>query len=244
MPQRKPWRETEFTRYLDSHSEAKRAINDLSGDNCSRERLILILRAASDPSRKQNWNRFVQEWVSSKRRAWEEARRLERASDELRQFASSPVAVLTLAMGEAGDDRKRKLRKAFGKPAPFGFHHEAGHALALADAMERQARRLRQWSGSPIAMALRGLSFRTVWKHLPLACAAQMVKRPRGHVPWGDLAYSLEAVAEGYGVQDSISPDALRKEYNAFIRSRAGKAFRLSAFAELLLSLPDRKSVV
>lgn len=81
-------------------------------------------------------------------------------------------------------------------------------------------------------------SYRKVWKHLPLTLTVEFVKRHRAApIPWGDLAYALEAVAAGYGVERAISPDALRKQYFTFIRGKPGKVFTSSGLKDSMLSL-------
>jgi len=239
MAIRKPWRESLFEHYLRENPAAEKAINHLLGESCSRGRLILLLRAASNPSRKQNFNHFVHGWTPSRRRAIGVAQILDQASAELRRFACSPFGATALRFHETLESAVRGEDAAFnGEAVVTGVQSKAEDCRALADTMERQARRLRQWSDSPVAtLGPRLLSFRTVWKHLPIAMLASVVRRRKGQVPWGDLAYALEAVAAGYGIMAEISPDALRKQHNSFIRGNAGKAFHKSGGTKVLLLL-------
>jgi hypothetical protein len=227
MPNSKSWLQNNFLEYLKNHPLAERAINNLVTESCSRGKLILILRTASDPSRKQIWNHFAREWTPSRQHAIGVARILDQASAELRRFACSPFGAAALVYHETLEGALR------GEP---GVQNKAEDPRALADAMERQAHSLLQYSDSPVAaLTQRMLSFRTIWKHLPIAFAVGVVRRRKGRVPWGDVAYALEAVAAGYGIKAEISPDALRKQHNGFIRSSAGKAFHKSGASDVLL---------
>ena len=73
-----------------------------------------------------------------------------------------------------------------------------------------------------------------------------MVKRRNGKVPSGRaLALTLEAVAAGYGVVVDVSPRALQKEHDRFVKSATGKRFDASgpedaATAFYVLQLPPR----
>ena len=189
MPHRKPWRETEFTQYLKDNPAAERAINNLVGENCPRERLILLLRAVSNRSRKQIWSHFVKEWAPSRRHAMEVAQILARASAGLRRFACSPFGAIALAFHETLESALRAEHGVFnGEAVMTDVQNKAEDPRALVDAIDRQARRLVQWSDSPVAaMAPRMLSYRTVWKHLPIALVARVVRRRKGQVPWVTL---------------------------------------------------------
>ena len=66
--------------------------------------------------------------------------------------------------------------------------------------------------------------------------AARMVKRRNGK-SWGELALALEAVAAGYGVVVDVSPRALQKEHDRFVKSATGKRFDASGMMRLLRSM-------
>lgn len=238
MPQRKPWRESEFRRYLKESPVADKAIDNLAGANCSRTELISLLRGACRPDRKQIFNNLVRELVPSKQRAREIAQSLERSATELRLFACSPLGAISLASFEVGEKLFRAEPEACNEAPVQGNEDKIGNPRLLADAMEQQAQTLRRWSNSPVAaIGSRGLSFRDSWKHVPIVLAARMVKRRNGKVPWGELALALEGVAAGYGVVVDVSPRALQKEHDRFVKSATGKRFDASGMMRLLLSM-------
>jgi hypothetical protein len=215
VPQRSGWSEAAFRDFLRTHSQAEKAIETLVPGG-QHKRLISLLQGVTEPGSKVRWHSFTEDWVPSSKRAKHVAKMLEDASAELAKFARNPLAASML--------RAENSELTFSK---------------LAAAMQLQAHRISSWADSPSVRLCRLFSFRKVWKHLPLALAVEFVKQYRtGPFPWGDFAYALEAIVTGYGVERGISPDALRKQYTAFIRSGAGKAFALSGLRDFLLSFP------
>jgi len=219
------WREARFRQFLKDNSKAKTAINNLVCDNCPETRLVALLRAASAPNQNEGWSRFLREWAPTKQRGNRLSRMLKQASSELRRYVCSPFGALPLML-------HRSLENAH--PAAF-YGETVEDPRTLADAMEKQADSLCRWNQSAIATILtRSFSFRSTWKHVPLALAARVVRRRSGRIPWSDLAYALEAVAAGYGIDADVSPDALRREQDRFLHSKAGKAFESSDLKTLL----------
>ena len=205
---------------------AEGALNNLTGEHCPRGILIVLLRRISDPASKQIWNHFVRDCVPSRKRATEVAQILDRAAVCLEAFAGNPFVSVALARHEASRSPQTDNEDSSEVPTIIRPCSELEGACTLADAMKRQAHRMRAFSeSSAVAEASRLLNYRTVWKHLPLAVAVHVIKRQKGQIPWSDLAYALEAVAAGYGTGSSISPDALRKQYTGFIQSKLGKHF-------------------
>ena len=141
---------------------------------------------------------------------------LEETANEIEQLACNPLGAVILLSAPSSEMTRREL----------------------AGVMRREARTILRWADSPWVRLSQLFSFRKVWKHLPLALTVEFVKEHRAsRIPWGDLAYALEAIATGYGVERGISPDALRKQYTTFIRSGSNKALT-SGLKNVLLSIP------
>lgn len=205
------WTEAAFARHLQESPIARSAIEKLICETCPRNLLMTLLRLAARPDRKRAWNEFVQWGVAPRRRVEKVATLLTQACHELKELATAPLGLILLG-------------------AP-----EINEAWDLAVGMERAAYRLQRLH-SVSAKASRVLSYRAAWKHVPIALLAVVIKRRAGSVPWGDLAYALEAVSAGYGVEAILSPDGLRREHERFVLRPAGRAFYASGLLEFLLS--------
>jgi hypothetical protein len=117
--------------------------------------------------------------------------------------------------------------------------HKIDGTLILANMMKEQARALQRlhFPSAVVKAVSLTVSFKATWKHIPIALAVRSVGRKSGKIPWSELAYALEAVRAGYGIDADISPDALRREHERFTKSKAGKAFESSGLPEMLLGL-------
>jgi len=174
-------------------------ISSLEKKGVRRERLLLLLEAASDPHVQSRLQRFAEgerppiTFWPNKRDATQLAQTLRRTASDIRTFWARPM---------------------------FAFFPYSTTAVEIAEKLEEQAQALADARWSVIT---KRVGYKAFWRQLPLALLCLEVQTPT-QLPYTKLSQLIGAARRAHGCPDddaTLDVEAIRRKYERFCKRQA-----------------------